>query len=478
MSETNTSSVGENKGKGGITSPVARSTKKDDNPTYDLILLPLISELQGIRNSIDKENRNQELLLEQFKKIGDFKTCFDDIVECFTSFNNNYSKVKVELEKKNNELSSENVSLKSQISFFNNDIKDNNKKIQNQEDKIKDIKSKYSVAIEQHNILLDDYKTLKQDLKEAKAKTKEISEKAELEKRQLEDDKHKLEDDLKDLKQDLKEAKDKTKEISEKSEQEKRKLEDDKRKSEEDLKKEIEENKKQAINDLAEAKRQADDKQLLLKEKYEAIFKEASEKSEQEKRQLEDDNRKSEEALKKEIEAVKNKAETDKKASDEKYSDLNHNYIVLLDEKKALLEKYAKFERLHDCYNRLSDDVKKSCQSYFGNGDITSILFNIVNRDKIESFWQYIADNIKGNKLLDSQIEIVKEIFDIAFELFQTGNSDFVRIVVNEGEEDKPSIMQKTSDSRQIGSVKKVLLNGYKMVSNNRVIKKSLIFLG
>ena len=148
-------------------------------------------------------------------------------------------------------------------------------------------------------------------------------------------------------------------------------------------------------------------------------------------------------------------------------------------DKKNLIDKYSKFEQLHDLYNKLSDDVKKSCQSYFGNGDsISGILFNLVNIDNIEYFWQYIADSIKGNKLSESQIEILKKIFDIAFDLFQIGNSDFVRLEVNVGDGDNPSFMQKTLDSKQLGSVIKVCLPGYKLLSNNRAVKKSLILLG
>ena len=184
--------------------------------------------------------------------------------------------------------------------------------------------------------------------------------------------------------------------------------------------------------------------------------------------------------MKNELNEVKDKAEDEKREIEAKYNKLDNEKNALSEKYLKLSEKYGKFERLNDCYNRLSDDVKSSCKAYLGNSDsITCILFNIVDRDNIESFWQYICDCINRKKLTDSQINILKEIFDIAFEFFQSGiGDDFVRLEVNVGGGDDLATIQKTSDSKQIGTVKQVLFSGYKMISRNKVIKRSLVLFG
>ena len=153
----------------------------------------------------------------------------------------------------------------------------------------------------------------------------------------------------------------------------------------------------------------------------------------------------------------------------------------LLAEKTAQLQKYAdnyaELENAYNSYKKLSDQTKIDLKGVFGEENSpTTFLSGALQEKNLGALFDYIANKI-NNHADDVEIEILKNLFDFAFNAINSSRREklFDRLVVNEGEDFDGESMRKTSDSSQSGTVKNILLVGYKFCRTGNVENKSLV---
>ena len=154
-----------------------------------------------------------------------------------------------------------------------------------------------------------------------------------------------------------------------------------------------------------------------------------------------------------------------------------------LEEKNSRLdefnEKYSDLEQAISSYKNLSDETKFSLEGVFGTEDSpTSFLEGIFQEGHLESLFEFVATTM--NNGTNSETEILRGLCDFGFNAVNSGRREkiFARLDVQVGDDFSSSTMRKTSDSPQLGTVKKILLDGYKYIRTNKVVKPSLVLLG
>lgn len=164
--------------------------------------------------------------------------------------------------------------------------------------------------------------------------------------------------------------------------------------------------------------------------------------------------------------------------------------LSALEEKKSQLEQqknklehfaenYSEIECAYNAYKNLSDKTKFGLEGIFGaTPSPTSFLAGALQDGHLESLFDYIATAI-NNGADNSEVEVLREIFDFAFDAVNGGRQEkiFARLEISEGDDFDGSTMRKTSDSSQSGTVKTILLVGFKYIRTDKVVKPSLVFI-
>lgn len=161
-----------------------------------------------------------------------------------------------------------------------------------------------------------------------------------------------------------------------------------------------------------------------------------------------------------------------------------------LEEKKSLLERqknqlehfaenYSEIETAYNFYKNLSDNTKFALEGIFGkNPSPTTFLSGTLQDGHLESLFDYLATTV-NNGDNQNEIEILHKLFDFAFDVVNNSRQEkiFSRLELSEGDDFDGDEMRKTSNSSQIGTVKNILLVGYKFIRTDKVVKQSLVFI-
>ena len=143
-------------------------------------------------------------------------------------------------------------------------------------------------------------------------------------------------------------------------------------------------------------------------------------------------------------------------------------------------EKYFEIEQAFSSYENLSDSTKFALEGVFGAGNSpTNFLAGALQEGHLESLFDYVANTLNsGNNL--NEIKTLLKLFDFSFAAVNSGRREkiFTRLEIHEGDYFSGSEMRKTSDSPQSGTVKKILLVGYKYIRTNKIVRPSLVILG
>lgn len=141
---------------------------------------------------------------------------------------------------------------------------------------------------------------------------------------------------------------------------------------------------------------------------------------------------------------------------------------------------YASLDEAYKKYLDLDENMRHQLAGIFGKGDTVQGFFcGAVHEAHLKSFWEFICHGINNHRWDENIENNLKGLFDFAFDAVSRGGREpaFLRIETQKGVNFDMSTMQRTSDSRQLGRVQKVLLEGYK----NRVgtvIVPSLVVIG
>lgn len=136
-------------------------------------------------------------------------------------------------------------------------------------------------------------------------------------------------------------------------------------------------------------------------------------------------------------------------------------------------EVYANFSAL---YQKHKDDIA----GIFGGSDTPMDFFcGSVQKGHLEQLWDYISDELDAIGMDEQEARKLLVLFDFSFDAVNRSQRDplFRRLKVNEGAAFDADTMGRTSDSPQLGRVKRLVLAGFAHEVTGSVVRRSLVKL-
>lgn len=140
---------------------------------------------------------------------------------------------------------------------------------------------------------------------------------------------------------------------------------------------------------------------------------------------------------------------------------------------KTKVEPYQHLEAAYQQYLSLPETLRVQLQGIFGQGSSALAFYKEVAQPKrIENFYDYLTQCI-NNVQDDEELPILKELLD-----FCIGETSYERMHVEIGTEFNSQQMQLAAGSSQLGTVERVLLDGYRKPGDRMPIRKSIVCIG
>lgn len=133
---------------------------------------------------------------------------------------------------------------------------------------------------------------------------------------------------------------------------------------------------------------------------------------------------------------------------------------------------YSDLDEAYKIYLALDAATRSDLSGIFGSGESATGFFSgAVQESHLAPFWDYVSRRTDNEEL--------SRLFDFCFDTFNLGfrEAPYVRLQVDCGSYFDSDLMRRTSQSRQMGKVSRVLLQGYQYSSGN-VVKKTIVELG
>ena len=134
-------------------------------------------------------------------------------------------------------------------------------------------------------------------------------------------------------------------------------------------------------------------------------------------------------------------------------------------------------EQLLKAYRQLSPTIQNGLRNVICKED--EILFSIScsTQEHLKNIWDYIKNGIGNEKFKENEIEILKEIFDYFFDLFNRSLPEplYKRDDVNVGELFDEDCHYRAQGSSTSGRITEVLLRGYRSNNTNNIICRSYV---
>lgn len=175
-----------------------------------------------------------------------------------------------------------------------------------------------------------------------------------------------------------------------------------------------------------------------------------------------------------------NRRDESLKKANTKIDELENNLEKTTAELQNYVENYSELEKAYNSYKKLSDNTKFALEGIFGaESSPTNFLAGALQEGHLESLFDYVATMMNSNAAQD-EIETLHALFEFAFSAANSGIREkiYTRLEISEGDDFYGEEMRKTSNSEQSGSVKKILLDGYKYSRTDKVVKTSLVVIG
>ena len=140
---------------------------------------------------------------------------------------------------------------------------------------------------------------------------------------------------------------------------------------------------------------------------------------------------------------------------------------------KTKAEPYQHLEAAYHKYLSLPEMLRVQLQGIFGEGSsVLAFYKEVVQPKRIENFYDYLAQRI-NNVQDDEELPILKELLD-----FCIGETSYERMHFEIGTEFNSQQMQLAAGSSQLGTVERVLLDGYRQPGDRMPIRKSIVCIG
>lgn len=141
---------------------------------------------------------------------------------------------------------------------------------------------------------------------------------------------------------------------------------------------------------------------------------------------------------------------------------------------------YGEIDRMYKMYQQLDEDIRGELAGIFGSADTPIQFFcGALQENHLDNFWEYIRDKINSGRIDNDTEGMLNNLFDFCFDMVNGSQSKpmYKRLQVQAGFDFDNSYMIKTSDSSQLGVIKKVKLAGYVYASSNKIVKRSLVLV-
>lgn len=132
---------------------------------------------------------------------------------------------------------------------------------------------------------------------------------------------------------------------------------------------------------------------------------------------------------------------------------------------------YGELDAAYKIYSTLDEATRFDLAGIFGAGDTVAGFFSgAVQQEHLAPFWDYVSRH--------SDKENLVRLFNFCFETFNRGFREppYTRLAVEPDNFFDADFMRRTSQSRQMGKVSRVVLQGY-CYSGGNVVKKSIVEL-
>ena len=140
---------------------------------------------------------------------------------------------------------------------------------------------------------------------------------------------------------------------------------------------------------------------------------------------------------------------------------------------------YANLDAAYKNYLSLDEKIRYQLAGIFGDAQtVQGFLIGAANEKHLNDFWDYLRYSLNDNRLDADESKILTALFDFCFDALNRSSREpiFSRLNTERGSRFNSSTMTRTSNSRQLGRVQSVLLEGYADRVGN-IIRTSLVFI-
>lgn len=142
-------------------------------------------------------------------------------------------------------------------------------------------------------------------------------------------------------------------------------------------------------------------------------------------------------------------------------------------ELEAQVKPYQQLEEAYQQYRSLPERLRVQLQGIFGQGSSALDFYKeVVQPKRIENFFDYLAQCI-NNTQDDEALSILKELL-----YFCINEASYKRIHVEIGMKFDSQQMQLAAGSSQLGTVERILLDGYRKHGDGMPVRKSIVCIG
>ena len=120
---------------------------------------------------------------------------------------------------------------------------------------------------------------------------------------------------------------------------------------------------------------------------------------------------------------------------------------------------YARLERVYGHYLELPASVRPRVSEFLNDSSPLAFAVTGARLSAVCGLYQVICD--VWTDCTSAELNALNECFDLVFDLFLLGASDFRRIVTHEGERFDPAIHTLSADSTDSGHIQQVIISGF-----------------
>ena len=128
----------------------------------------------------------------------------------------------------------------------------------------------------------------------------------------------------------------------------------------------------------------------------------------------------------------------------------------------------------------LSASIKSSLSGIIGKPqDVVAFLCCIVQKKNLETLWDFACYELNSKRISFEEQQILVEL--VHFNLYSCNQGNGIQyelLDIKKGDRFDKRLMQKSSNSKQLGVVTEVLLPGYRNANNGKLVKQALVEIG